>query len=338
MSKFVYGTELSLSIEKIITTAQEKLYLLAPSMHLPARLKEALNRKKTQDGLQIVVVFGKAGEDVTKSISSEELSFFKDFSNIVICYEEKLKANYYANENTMLFTSVSLYDYQNSTTIQAGVLDTAKGMFKQLAGSITNTITETEKSSWDVATEYFADVVLKSRELFRKTPQYEKGFLNLNKKYNRSIVEVNTLDAFMALMTPVAIEAPLAQQAASEIKFDSIPEKTDGEKPLFTTEYKSEASPKPEPKPEQTVAAGPEAFAAKVEEEFQPGFCIRTGTALFFDPRNPMTPHAMAEWKKEGDREFPENYCHFSGEPSYGQTTMNRPVLPKNLKKAQGYV
>ncbi len=337
MSKFVYGTELSLSIEKIIATAQERLYLLAPSIHFPARLKEELRRKMVQDGLQIIVVFGKAGKDITKSISSDELNFLKDFPNVVICYEEKLKANYYANENTLLFTSVSLDDYQNSTTIQAGVMDTAKGMFKQLAGSITNTITETEKSSWDIATEYFADVVLKSRELFRKTPQYDKGFLNLNKKYNRSIVEVNTLDAFMALMTPVAVEAPLTEHAAGEVKPEPAPETMAEEKPLFTTEYRSEATAKPEPQPVQRVAAVSEA-AAKTEEEFQPGFCIRTGAALFFDPRNPMTPHAMAEWKKEGDREFPENYCHFSGEPSYGQTSINRPILQKHLKKAQGYL
>lgn len=328
MSKFVYGTELTLSIEKIISNAQENLYLLAPSIQLPQRLKEELRRKKMQDGLQLTVVFGRSEHGAANSISSEDLRFFTEFPNVVICYEEKLRANYYANENTALFTSISLHAFAENTNVEAGMVMNAKGMFKQLAGNITSTLTDTEKSSWDTANDYFAEVISKSRELYRKTPQYDKGFMNLSKKYSRSIVETDKLDEFFATGAPVFIEAPLITVAPQP------PLETD--KQLFFTEYTIE---------EPVKSADPEAVIPKAEpepvkadDEFQPGYCIRTGAAMFFNPRSPMSAQALAEWRKESDAEFPENYCHFSGEPSYGQTSFNRPILQKNLKNAQTYM
>ena len=341
MSKFVYGTELTLTIEKIISNAQEHLYLFAPSIQLPSRLKEELRRKKMQDGLQIIIVFGKAEQDITKSISSDDLLFFKEFPNVVICYEEKLGVKYYANENTALLTSINLNEFAQTTHIEAGMVMNAKGMFKQLAGTLTNTITDTEKSSWDTASEFFADVLSKSRELYRKTPQYDKGFMNIGKKYSRSIVEVKVLDEFLASVAPAAAQAPpLILAEVPKPIVEPTPGPNLEEKKFFVTEYLNEEGLKhAEPKKEQEpLAPAKEAAPHKNIDEFQPGYCIRTGAAIFFNPRNPMSAKAMAEWQKESDPEFPENYCHFSGEPSYGQTSYNRPILQKNLKKAQEYM
>jgi hypothetical protein len=327
MSKFVYGTELTLTIEKIIINAQEHLFLVAPSISLPQRLKEELRRKKMQDSLQLTVVFGNGDQGPT-GISDDNLLFLEEFPNVVICYEEKLRVNYYANENTALFTSISLHAFTENTNVEAGMVMNAKGMFKQLAGNITNSITDTEKSSWDTASDYFAEVISKSRELYRKTPQYEKGFMNLSKKYSRSIVETDKLDEFLAQEKPVVINGALTTAAPQPA--------TAADKQLFFTEYTIEEPVKPAV-PEATIPmAEPE--PVKADDEFQPGYCIRTGAAMFFNPRSPMSAQALAEWKKESDAEFPENYCHFSGEPSYGQTSYNRPILQKNLKKAQVYM
>lgn len=35
------------------------------------------------------------------------------------------------------------------------------------------------------------------------------------------------------------------------------------------------------------------------------------------------------------DPDYKEKYCHFSGEPSNGETSVNKPILKKNWKKAQ---
>ncbi|MCE5346722.1 MAG: phospholipase D family protein [Bacteroidales bacterium] len=65
------------------------------------------------------------------------------------------------------------------------------------------------------------------------------------------------------------------------------------------------------------------------------GYCIRTETEIPFNLEKPFSREAYKEWSKNGDIKYPENYCHFSGEPSYGETCFYKPILKKNWKKAQ---
>jgi len=67
----------------------------------------------------------------------------------------------------------------------------------------------------------------------------------------------------------------------------------------------------------------------------QKGFCIRTGVPIPFDIEKPLSYEAFKVWNQFGDIEFPEQYCHFSGEKSNGQTSVSRPILSKNWKKAK---
>jgi phosphatidylserine/phosphatidylglycerophosphate/cardiolipin synthase-like enzyme len=67
----------------------------------------------------------------------------------------------------------------------------------------------------------------------------------------------------------------------------------------------------------------------------QTGFCIRTGAPIPFSVEKPMAYEAFKSWSKFGDTEYPEKFCHFSGELSYGETTVSRPILKKNWKKAK---
>jgi|SRR6185437_14170155 len=65
------------------------------------------------------------------------------------------------------------------------------------------------------------------------------------------------------------------------------------------------------------------------------GYCIRKGVEIPFDIKNPMCYEAFKSWDKYRDPEFPERFCHFSGEPSNGETSKSRPILKKNWKKAK---
>lgn len=67
----------------------------------------------------------------------------------------------------------------------------------------------------------------------------------------------------------------------------------------------------------------------------QMGFCIRTGTQISFNPKLPMCDTAFQSWKKFSNNEYPEKYCHFSGEQTNGETTFARPILRKNWTKAK---
>ncbi|EIJ41325.1 hypothetical protein BegalDRAFT_0406 [Beggiatoa alba B18LD] len=65
------------------------------------------------------------------------------------------------------------------------------------------------------------------------------------------------------------------------------------------------------------------------------GFCIRTGVKIPFNLEKPMSADAYKEWNKFNNPEYPEKFCHFSGESSNGETSVNRPILKKHWKKAK---
>ena len=65
------------------------------------------------------------------------------------------------------------------------------------------------------------------------------------------------------------------------------------------------------------------------------GYCIRTGVEIPFNPERPLSYEAFKRWNEWGDPDYPEKYCHFSGEPSNGETCVNKPILYKNWNKAK---
>ena len=65
------------------------------------------------------------------------------------------------------------------------------------------------------------------------------------------------------------------------------------------------------------------------------GYCIRTGAEIPFNVAKPLSPDAYKKWNEFANPDYPEKYCHFSGEPSNGETSVNKPILKKHWKKAQ---
>jgi len=65
------------------------------------------------------------------------------------------------------------------------------------------------------------------------------------------------------------------------------------------------------------------------------GYCIRTGVEIPFNVEKPLSYDAFKSWNKFADPDYAENFCHFSGEPSNDDTSVSRPILKKNWKKAK---
>lgn len=72
-----------------------------------------------------------------------------------------------------------------------------------------------------------------------------------------------------------------------------------------------------------------------VENTETKGFCIRTGKSISFNPNQPFCEEAYNSWLKFKNKDYPEKYCHYSGEPSNGETTFSKPILKKNWQKAK---
>ncbi|MCO6500473.1 MAG: phospholipase D family protein [Vicingus serpentipes] len=65
------------------------------------------------------------------------------------------------------------------------------------------------------------------------------------------------------------------------------------------------------------------------------GYCIRTGDKIPFNPDRPLSDKAYKSWNKYKDKDYKEKYCHFSGEPSNGETSFSKPIMKKNWNKAK---
>ncbi len=85
------------------------------------------------------------------------------------------------------------------------------------------------------------------------------------------------------------------------------------------------------PKTEKKVVVTKSAFAKPSGK--QTGYCIRTGVEIPFNVKKPLSYDAYKKWNEFGDPDYPEKYCHFTGEPSNGETSVSRPILKKNWKK-----
>ena len=60
------------------------------------------------------------------------------------------------------------------------------------------------------------------------------------------------------------------------------------------------------------------------------GYCIRTGKEIKFNPKRPFSYQSFKEWAKYENQDYPERFCHFSGEESNGKTSFASPILKKH--------
>jgi len=84
MGKIIYGTELNNEITNIIKNSENQLVIISPYIKLHSRLKDELNSKQNKEKLKIKVLFGKNEGDASKSLTMDDLNFFREFPNIII--------------------------------------------------------------------------------------------------------------------------------------------------------------------------------------------------------------------------------------------------------------
>lgn len=77
-------------------------------------------------------------------------------------------------------------------------------------------------------------------------------------------------------------------------------------------------------------------------EEFTPrvlktnhGFCIRCSEEIEFNIEKPLCRSCYYKWNEWGNYDYPEEFCHFTGEKSHQETSMEYPIINKNWKKAK---
>jgi len=132
--------------------------------------------------------------------------------------------------------------------------------------------------------------------VFIKRPVFEnkKVIINLGKSYVKSNILFDSTDKFYGF---------IKNKKTDEKRLLDFPEEL---------ELGSAANERPE---------------RELEEIQTYGFCIRSGKKIKFNPKQPMTRESWKIWNEYGNVDFAEKYCHKTGKPSNGKTSMKNPIL-----------
>jgi len=259
MSKFLDHKLLSKEIINLFEEAESEITIVSPYIKLHPDIKKALRKKQQDPDFFIEVLYGKNEGDLSKSLSEEDMDFFKEFQNVYIHYQENLHAKYYANEYKSIITSINLHEYSINNNIEVGILLERK--YLGING---------DNSMDSQAFEYFTTIFNNSKSVFKKEVKKKKSFFGL-----------------------------IEENIGSQVLEDNL-------KKMY------------------------QKTSAKKVDGIKTGYCIRTGVKIPFNPKSPFSDQAYKSWAQYKKDDYPEKYCHFSGEPSKGETTMARPILKKN--------
>ncbi len=162
--------------------------------------------------------------------------------------------------------------------------------------SLINKIKTTDNLAWDEC----MDIAENGEVVFVKRPVYEekKLLVSLGKNYVKSDILLDATEKFYGYR---------------KNKDNDVKRLAD-----FPKELLLGSANKKRPQKEE-----------KIKQEY--GFCIRTGKKINFNPRRPMCLEAWQSWSYYKNEDFPEKYCHKTGEKSYGKTSMRTPILKQNL-------
>jgi hypothetical protein len=291
MAKFLTGEELNKQVYDIIWEAEDMLLIVSPFVKLDEYFKKIFAKHQYSHKLHLIIVFGKNESQPSKSLRKEDFEFFKQFKNVSIIYCSPLHAKYYANEKEGVLSSINLYDHSFQNNIEYGVYFPDK---------ISNLIIDTAEKK---AYQYTLDLMEQHPAIFIKRPVYEKKLLGKN-----------------------YIESSVLYDATDKIMY---PYKWNAERKRFIHEFPDFIDPNEyQERPEREMPA-PQSHSRipgwQVKEET--GYCIRTGKAIPFNLNNPMSAESLRSWNQFRNKDYPEKFCHKTGKPSNGKTSMRNPIL-----------
>lgn len=292
MADFYIGKELDNKLTDIIWNAKKELIILSPFIRLDDFCKTILNKLKKNPELEIILVFGKNEGETQRSLNQSDLDFFKEFENIVIIYCNNLHAKYYSNENEALLTSLNLLGKSMTGNVEYGISFTNSKL------TIDKLYTESMNST---------NEVIKSNPcVFVKRPLFKKVNLGFSKKHIDSVVLIDETRA-------------LYQNRNFTKKYYN-----DFEYELFDTDIKPNREDfiKVEEKTERKYNNN-----SNRQTNYSQGFCIRTGQNIPFNPNRPFSYEAFQSWAMFENYNYPEKYCHRTGEFSNGRTSMANPIM-----------
>jgi hypothetical protein len=290
MADFYTGNELDDKLTDIIWKANKELIILSPFIRLDKYCKKIFSKLKNRPELEIILVFGKNEGETQRSLNSSDLEFFKDFKNIVIIYCNNLHAKYYSNENEALLTSLNLLGKSMIGNVEYGISFTTSKL----------TIDKLYSDSMSSTNE-----IIKSNPcIYVKRPKFKKINLGLSRKYIDSVILIDETSSLYN-------NRRFVNKYYNDFEYE-----------LFENDFK------PTREEFQSIIE----LSVRKQDNFKndisdSGYCIRTGNKIPFNIKRPFCYEAFQSWIIFENWDYPEKYCHKTGEISNGKTSMKKPIL-----------
>lgn len=309
MNKFITGKELEEAVYDIIWDAKQTLIIVSPYVKLDEYFKKIFDNHKNNPKVHLLLVFGKNETAVSKSLSKDDFDFFKKFPFVSIIYVPNLHAKYYGNERKGIVTSINLYDYSFKNNIEFGIY-TEQNVLNTLTDQFTG---NPDKEAWGKC----IDIAEENDAIFIKRPVYEKTFMGLSKNYITSEILLDDTEHFYSRMS-----LNYKKRRMTEFK-DELELGSDNSARPVREEVEVKKSVIKQNRDEAPKAS----YNKQWQSEPQHGYCIRSGEQIPFNPSQPLSKAAWRTWNEYGNADFPEKFCHRTGKPSFGKTSMRSPIL-----------
>ena len=137
MAEFLTTHGTSFHLENIIKEAKASLVLISPYFQLSKTLFERL-KDADKRSVKITIVYGK------DELKENQKALLSQFTNLTVYFFENLHAKCFFNEDSMVITSMNIYEFSEKNNREMGVLITKEsdsGLFEkafQEAQSIQN--------------------------------------------------------------------------------------------------------------------------------------------------------------------------------------------------------
>ncbi len=114
MAQFLTTKGTSHQIEQIMIEAKKQLVLISPYLKLSKTFHERL-KDASDNGVLIKIVYGK------DELKPNEKNSLAELKNVDLFFFENLHAKCYFNENTMVITSMNMYEFSEVNNREMGV-------------------------------------------------------------------------------------------------------------------------------------------------------------------------------------------------------------------------
>lgn len=165
---------------------------------------------------------------------------------------------------------------------------------------------ETAGASHFEGLEYFERVLKQAELLYERKPDFEKSFLG-KPTYRGSTTHIDQLTPLIKLQDRAFSSERKRVERVDKTMLHPIEPALRAKRPQVVQE-------------------------PAIQKLKLTGYCIRTGEPIPFDIDMPMSNSAYKSWSRYSNPDYPETFCHYSGEPSNGETSYNKPVLKKYWK------